>query len=80
MKSTTINTHLGIHNISGGTNPGQICGAAILGNLQFHNNTSSIQIGYSHSCAGDVVNGNLEVHDNSSSTAIFYNNVVGQSG
>lgn len=76
--STTINGNLEAANTPTGTQS-QICGSTVSGNLQFHNNGSSVQIGSASEtfCVGNTIVGNLEVHNNTGSTAIFNNIIEG---
>lgn len=77
--STTINGNLEIHDLPTGAAQNQVCGSTVSGNLQFHNNGTSVQIGSASEslCVGNVIGGNLEVHNNTGSTAIFSNTVGG---
>jgi len=57
--------------------PSQICGATVLGNLQFQDNTGSVSIGTASSaCAGNMVGHNLLLTNNSASVDLF-DNIIG---
>jgi hypothetical protein len=75
--STQITGDVEISNVLDRLTQGQICGAAIKNNLSVHDNAVTIQIGASHSCAGNTIGGNLEAHNNSGATGIFFNTVAG---
>jgi uncharacterized repeat protein (TIGR03803 family) len=73
--SLTIMGDLQIQNLPEGT-PNMICGANVIGSLQFQNNRTAVQIGYQSSCAGNRIGGSLQVGNNSASTWLFNNTVT----
>lgn len=63
---------------AGGLAQNQICDSMVLGDLQFQNNGTAVEIGSAlPACAGNIVRGNLEVNNNTGSTAISDDIVVG---
>jgi hypothetical protein len=73
-----IKGNLQIQNLAGGLAQNQICDSMVLGDLQFQNNGTAVEIGSAlPACAGNIVGGNLEVNNNTGSTAISDDIVVG---
>jgi hypothetical protein len=75
--SVTIDGNLQVKNIPPGTAQNQVCDTQIMGNLQFQNNETAVQIGSaSPTCMGNSIGGNLQVQNNSAPAAVF-DNVIG---
>jgi hypothetical protein len=55
----------------------QICGATVMGNLQFQNNGIAVQIGSATGCAGNTIRGNLQVQNNMAPITVVGNTVKG---
>jgi hypothetical protein len=81
---TSIVGNLQIQNLPSGTITNQICNATVLGDLQFQNNGTAVQIGSappssvpsSLPCGGNTIGGDLQIQNNAALTQI-YNNAVG---
>ena len=71
----SVKNNLSVQNTPAGSQ-GQVCGAAIGGNLLIQNNAGAVQIG-SASCRGNNVSGNMEVDNNAAPIGIFNNTVGG---
>ena len=74
-----IDGNLQIQDIPAGTALSQVCGATVLGNLQYQNNGTPVQIGAlpPASCQGSTIGGNLQVQNNTASGTIVGNTVGG---
>jgi dienelactone hydrolase len=75
--ATAIGGNLSIQNIPAAAPPAQVCGAAILGNLEFQNNATAVEIGAASACPGNIIGGNLQVQNNTALTTVFGNAVTG---
>jgi hypothetical protein len=76
--SATIDGNLQIQNIPSGTAQNQVCDTQILGNLQYQNDGTAVQIGSaSPTCTGNTIGGNLQVQNNTADTTIDDNTVKG---
>jgi lysophospholipase L1-like esterase len=69
--------NLQIQNLRTSSVQNQICGASILGNLQYQNSNAPIEIGASTMCSGNTVGGNLQVVNNGGAVGIVGNTVTG---
>jgi hypothetical protein len=76
--SATINGNLQIQNIPAGAAQNQVCDTEIIGNVQFQNNGTAVEIGSaSPACTGNRMGGNLQVQNNSAPITAIDNSVTG---
>ena len=74
-----IDGTLNVQHVPASESLSQVCDATVLGNVEVHNNQSTIQIGSSDAsvCGGNVLVGNVEVHNNDGATFLFANTASG---
>lgn len=73
-----INGDLQIQNLPASTNPNQVCGVTIGGNMTYHDAGAPVSIGSATPmCLGNTVGGDLQVHNNTGNVDITRNTVQG---
>ncbi len=77
INSSTIGGNLQVQNTPAAGASSQICGTAVLGDLQIQNSAMAIATGNPPACAGNTVGGNLQVQNNTGAEEIAGNTIKG---
>jgi hypothetical protein len=76
--SATIDGNLLIENLPAGGAENQVCDTHIIGNVQYQNSATPVEIGSaSATCAGNTIGGNVEFHNNDAQGLISDNSITG---